>query len=128
MHSESENRKPKHRSVRERTMTTAVCLLVIAVLLVAFLILFVNIRSVTRQTSQLLEQQTRTSADVISEQLSSYSRLCEILAANIHLQTVAAREISPADDTELFEHAYSLRKDMTNQISSYGSYINTLGV
>ena len=51
MHSESENRKPKHRSVRERTMTTAVCLLVIAVLLVAFLILFVNIRSVTRQTS-----------------------------------------------------------------------------
>ena len=107
-------------------MTTAVCLFVIVVLLVAFCILFINIRSVTRQTSRLLDQQTQMSADDISEQLSSYSRLCEILAANVNLQSVAASNVSPADDTELFEQSYSLRKDMTNLISIYGSEIKTL--
>lgn len=113
--------------LRERVILTAGCGIIIAALLLAFGIIFQNIRHVVRQTAQLLDIQATVIGEQTADLLDDYARMCEVLAVNRSVLDYAGYDGSENSNL-LTQAGYNLSKDLNSMCSVYGRDINTLAI
>lgn len=103
------------------------CLVICVMLILAFAVLFVNVRALLTNARHLSESQLDNALEETESLFYNYDRLCTILSAN---GDVADFADLPADTSSeaLSLAGYSLQKELTSLVSIYGEFLNNLAL